>query len=145
MELFSLVSAGGTGTGAVSGASSRPFSMTGRQQDTSLGATSLLSEGLSLKMGSRVKQIFGLDRFRVEPPAFLLGNTRDPAARVTFGQQVTRDLSVTYSTSVSTNEQQVILVEYNINNSTSIIASRDSEGAFGLDVRFRKRLRQSSR
>jgi translocation and assembly module TamB len=145
MELFSLVSAGGTGAGAVTGSSPRPFSTAGRQQDASLGATSLLSEGLSLKMGSRVKQIFGLDRFRVEPPAFLLGNTRDPAARVTFGQQVSRELSVTYSTSVSTNEQQVILVEYNINDSTSIIASRDSEGAFGLDVRFRKRLRQGSR
>ncbi|PYV93309.1 MAG: hypothetical protein DMG05_01820 [Acidobacteria bacterium] len=144
VDLFSLVSSGGAGArGLITGASSRPFATAGRQQDSSLGAASVLSEGLSLKVGSRVKRIFGLDRFRVDP--FLVGNERDPAARVTFGQQITKDLSVTYSTSLSSNEQQVILLEYNVNDSTSIIASRDDEGAFGLDVRFRKRLGQKNR
>jgi translocation and assembly module TamB len=143
-DLFSLVSAGGTGLSNTGVRSTfRPNAMSGRQQDSSLGAATLLSEGLSLKMGSRVKRIFGLDRFRVDP--FLVGNERDPSARVTFGQQVTKDVSVTYSTSLSSNEQQVILVEYNLNDSTSFIASRDAEGSFGLDVRFRKRLRQKHR
>jgi translocation and assembly module TamB len=96
-----------------------------------------------MKMGSGVKRLFGIDRFRVDP--FLVGNERDPSARVTFGQQITKDVSITYSTSVSSNEQQVILIEYQVNDSTSIIASRDAEGAFGLDVRFRKRLRQKNR
>ncbi|MEW5977575.1 MAG: translocation/assembly module TamB domain-containing protein [Acidobacteriota bacterium] len=144
MDLFSLVSSGGAGAGGLSGgAFSRPYSPTGRQQDSRTGATSLLSEGLSLKYSSRVKRLFGLDRFRVDP--FLVGNERDPSARVTFGQQITRDLAITYSTSVSSNEQQVILLEYNVNDSTSIIASRDAEGSFGLDVRFRKRLRQKTK
>ncbi len=145
-DLFSLVSSGGaTATGArgtVSTPSWRPYSTTGTQQDNSLGAQSILSEGLSLKMGSRFKRIFGLDRFRVDP--FLLGNERDQAARVTFGQQVTKDVSITYSASFSSNDQQVIIVEYSVNDNTSIIASRDAEGAFGLDIRFRKRLRQKN-
>lgn len=140
-DLFSLVSSGGAGgRNAVSGSSWRPYSTSGRQQDSSLGAESLLSEGLSLKVGSRFKRIFGLDRFRVDP--FLLGNERDQTARVTFGQQVTKDVAITYSTSFSSTDQQVIIVEYNVNDNTSIIASRDAEGSFGLDVRFRKRLRQ---
>jgi translocation and assembly module TamB len=144
VDLFSLVSTGGTDvSGASSTAYLRPFPTTGRQQDSSVAAASLLSEGLSLKVGSRVKRIFGLDRFRVDP--FLVGAERDPTARVTFGQQITKDLSITYSTSVSSNEQQVIILEYDINNSTSIIASRDDEGALGLDIRFRKRLRQKNR
>jgi|RhiMetdeSRZDD1v2_1073273.scaffolds.fasta_scaffold05619_7 translocation and assembly module TamB len=140
-DLFSLVSSGGGGgRNAVTGSSWRPYSTSGRQQDSSLGAESVLSEGLSLKMGSRFKRIFGLDRFRVDP--FLLGNERDQTARVTFGQQVTKDVAITYSTSFSSTDQQVIIVEYNVNDNTSIIASRDVEGSFGLDVRFRKRLRQ---
>lgn len=94
-------------------------------------------------MGSRVKRIFGLDRFRVDP--FLVGNERDPATRVTFGQQVTKKLSITYSTNVSTNEQQVIFVEYYLNDFTTVIGSRDANGEFGLDIRFRKRLRQRNR
>lgn len=144
VELLGLISSGGTGTAGGRGAASyRPYAASGRQQDSSAAASALLSEGLSMKMGSGVKRIFGIDRFRVDP--FLVGNERDPSARVTFGQQITKDVSITYSTSVSSTEQQVILIEYQVNDSTSIIASRDAEGAFGLDVRFRKRLRQKNR
>jgi translocation and assembly module TamB len=142
VDLLSMVALSGTGSGG-SSSSWRSLSPTGPQQQSSLAAASLLSEGLSMQMGSRVKRIFGIDRFRIDP--FLVGNERDPSARVTFGQQVTRDLSITYSTSVSTNEQQVILVEYNLSDKMSVIASRDADGAFGLDVRFRKRLRQKKR
>jgi len=142
VDLFSLVSSGGT-AGGRGGASYRPYAPSGRQQDTTAAASALLSEGLSMKMGSGVKRLFGIDRFRVDP--FLVGNERDPSARVTFGQQITKDFSITYSTSVSSTEQQVILVEYRVNDSTSVIASRDAEGSFGLDVRFRKRLRQKNR
>jgi translocation and assembly module TamB len=142
VDLLGMVAVRGTGSGGAS-SSYRAFSPTGPQQQSSMAAASLLSEGLSLQMGSRMKRIFGIDRFRIDP--FLVGNERDPSARVTFGQQITRDLSITYSTSVSTNEQQVILVEYNLSDKMSIIASRDAEGAFGLDIRFRKRLRQKHR
>lgn len=142
MDLFSLMSSGGT-AGGRGGASYRPYAPSGRQQDTTAAASALLSEGLSMKVGSGVKRLFGIDRFRVDP--FLVGNERDPSARVTFGQQITKDFSITYSTSVSSNEQQIILIEYRVNDSTSIIASRDAEGSFGLDVRFRKRLRQKER
>ena len=142
MDLFGLVSSGGA-TGSRAGASYRAYSPSGRQQDSTAAASALLSEGLSMKMGSGVKRLFGIDRFRVDP--FLVGNERDPSARVTFGQQITKDFSITYSTSVSSNEQQVILIEYRVNDSTSVIASRDAEGSFGLDVRFRKRLRQKNR
>jgi translocation and assembly module TamB len=142
VELLGLISSGGTAGGRGAG-SYRPYAASGRQQDSSAAASALLSEGLSMKMGSGVKRLFGIDRFRVDP--FLVGNERDPSARVTFGQQITKDVSITYSTSVSSTEQQVILIEYQVNDSTSIIASRDAEGAFGLDVRFRKRLRQKNR
>jgi len=145
-DLFNLVSSGGAGgspgtpgtRGSVSGW--RPYSTSGTQQDSSLGAESVLSEGLSLQVGSKFKQIFGLDRFRVDP--FMLGNERDQTARVTFGQQITKDVSVTYSAGFSSADQQVIIVEYNVNDTTSVIASRDAEGSLGVDVRFRKRLRQ---
>jgi translocation and assembly module TamB len=142
VELFSLVSSGGAGAQPSPGSTFRPYSATGRQLDAPGGAGTLLSEGLSMKVGSSVKRIFGLDQLLVEPRSFLYAGRRDPSARVTVGQQITRNFSATYSTSVSNNEQQVIILVYNVNDSTSIIASRDADGYFGLDVRFRKRLRQ---
>ncbi len=98
-----------------------------------------------MKMGSSVKRLFGLDQFLVEPRSFLYAGRRDPSARVTVGQQITRNFSATYSTSVASNEQQVIILVYNVNDSTSIIASRDADGYLGLDVRFRKRLGQKNK
>ena len=142
VDLFSLISPGGSGAQLSPGSMFRPYSSTGRQMDTPAGAGSLLSEGLSMKMGSSVKRIFGLDQFLIEPRSFLYNGRRDPSAQVTVGQQITRNFSATYSTSVSNNEQQVIILIYNVNDSTSIIASRDADGYFGLDVRFRKRLGQ---
>jgi translocation and assembly module TamB len=142
MEVISLVSSGGASSQDISrNYSSRPFAPnTGLQQDSSASAAALLSEGLSLKVGSRVKRLFGIDRFRVDPGLF--GRQNERTARVTVGQQITRNLSITYSTTVAANEQQVILVEYDFNDSTSLIASRDAEGFFGIDLRFRKRFRQ---
>jgi translocation and assembly module TamB len=145
MEVISLVSSGGAASQEISrNYTSRPFAPnTGLQQDASASAAALLSEGLSLKVGSRVKRLFGIDRFRVDPGLF--GRQNERTARVTVGQQITRNLSITYSTTVAANEQQVILVEYDFNDSTSIIASRDAEGFFGIDLRFRKRFHQPRR
>jgi translocation and assembly module TamB len=141
VELISLVSSGGaTNPDQIYSRASLPFADTGRHLDSSASASALLSEGVSLKVGSRVKRIFGIDRVRVDPGLF--SRPDDRGARVTVGQQVTRNLSITYSTSVAANEQQIILVEYDINDATSIIASRDVDGFFGVDLRFRKRLRQ---
>ncbi len=142
VDIFNLVAMGGSSKSGVTSSSYRPNTTGGTQQDSSSGASALLSEGLSLKMGSRVKRIFGLDSFRVDP--LLIGNERDPTTRVTMGQQVTKNLAITYSTNVSNNEQQVIYIEYFLNESTTVIGSRDIDGAFGLDIRFRKRLRHKN-
>jgi translocation and assembly module TamB len=144
VELINLVSSGGaTNTDSFYSRNSDSFAPAGRHQDASASASALLSEGVSLKVGSRVKRIFGIDRFRIDPGLF--GRPNERVARVTVGQQITRNLSITYSTTVAANEQQIILVEYDVNDSTSIIASRDAEGFFGIDLRFRKRLRQKGK
>ena len=98
------------------------------------GAATILTDLLQSRVGSR----FGLlDRFRLEP--FLVGAENDPVARVTISEQITRDLTITYSQDLSSNRQQIILIEYFLNNDTSFIASRDETGAVGLDVKLRKR------
>jgi len=54
---------------------------------------------------------------------------------------VTKELSVTYSQDLSSNRQQVILIEYFVTGNTSILASRDELGNFGLDVKLRRRIK----
>jgi translocation and assembly module TamB len=107
------------------------------------GATALISEAISSQLGGRVERLFGITRFRVDPGLAGVGSTgsggQNVAARVTVEQQVTRNLTVTYVSNVSSTQQQVIQVEYNVTRNISIVALRDQNGTFGMDIKIKKR------
>ena len=108
------------------------------------GATALLSEAISSQLGGRVERLFGITRFRVDPGLAGVGTTssssgQNVAARVTVEQQVTRDLAVTYVSNVSSTQEQVIQIEYNLNRNISVVALRDQNGTFGVDIKIKKR------
>jgi translocation and assembly module TamB len=103
------------------------------------GATALLSEAISSGLGGRIERLFGISHFRVDP--FLSGTATESnaAARVTIEQQITRGLTVTYSTNAATsNQYQLIQVEYAIRRDLSLIFLRDINGTYGFDVKFVK-------
>jgi len=112
-------------------------------QGGSLGASALLSEAISSQLGGRVERLFGITRFRVDPGLAGVGTSssgQNAAARVTVEQQVTPNLTVTYVSNVSSTQQQVIQVEYNVTRTVSVVALRDQNGTFGIDIKFKKRL-----
>lgn len=110
-------------------------------QTQGYGATAVLSEAISSQLGGRIEQLFGISRFSIDP--FLAGTSteQNAAARVTIEQQVTHGLTITYSTNATSNQQQVIQIEYAVRKDISIVALRDINGTFGLDVKFKKRFR----
>lgn len=106
------------------------------------GATALLSEAISSQVGGRLERLFGITRFRVDPGLVGLGTTatnQNAGPRVTVSQQVTRNLTITYESNVSSTQEQVIQVEFNVNRNVSVVALRDQNGTFGIDVKIRKR------
>ncbi|HTP68378.1 MAG TPA: translocation/assembly module TamB domain-containing protein [Dongiaceae bacterium] len=108
-----------------------------------LGASALLSEAISSQLGGRVERLFGITRFRVDPGLAGVATSssgQNAAARVTVEQQVTPSLTVTYVSNVSSTQQQVIQVEYNVTRNISVVALRDQNGTFGVDIKFKKRL-----
>lgn len=97
----------------------------------------LATQQLSRSIESNVTgRLFGLNRFSIDP--LLTGTGTDPTARITVGRRVTRDLSITYSTNVASNQDQVILIEYRASDRIRFVASRAQDGTFGLDVRLRR-------
>jgi translocation and assembly module TamB len=106
---------------------------------TGLSAASILSESITGVIGKRVQRIFGFESFRVDP--FLAGAENDPTARVTITERVSKDVTITFSRNLSTNEEQIVILEYDVNRNLSVVATRDEDGKFGLDFRFRKRFR----
>jgi translocation and assembly module TamB len=105
---------------------------------TNYGATALLSEAISTGLGGRIEHLFGISHFRVDP--FLAGTATESnaSARVTIEQQVTRDLTITYSSNAASDQQQLIQVEYHVKRDLSIVFLRDVNGTYGLDIKFVK-------
>jgi translocation and assembly module TamB len=133
LEIVSLIAGGRTREEYAARPS--PAVPTGEQLFQS-GAASILFDLLQQRVGNRLG-LLGLDRVRVNP--LIVGRGNNPGARITLSEQVTPSLSITYSQDVSSNQEQVILIEYFVDRNTSIVASRDELGNLGLDVRKRKR------
>jgi translocation and assembly module TamB len=116
----------------------------GTSQSGTAGASAILSEAISSQLGGRVERLFGLTRFRVDPGLAGVGSTgseQTAAARITVEQQVTRNLTITYVSNVSSTQQQVIQVEYNVDRNVSVVGLRDQNGTFGIDIKIKKRFR----
>jgi outer membrane protein assembly complex protein YaeT len=128
--------------------------VTGRTGGPSLGAQDVMNSGIgaagSLLSESFLSQpaqsLLGLNRFQIDPD---LRPNQNPAARVTVGKQVTRDLSFTYSTDLSSQQDQSIIAEYTLSNKFSGTASytqggnvtngANTDSDFTIEVRRRSR------
>ena len=103
------------------------------------GATALLSEAISTGIGSRIEHLFGISSFRVDPFVAETSTESNAAARVTIQEQVARGLTVTYSSNAATsNQYQLIQVEYAIKRDLSVVFLRDITGTYGMDIKWVK-------
>ncbi|HXQ25048.1 MAG TPA: translocation/assembly module TamB domain-containing protein [Candidatus Acidoferrales bacterium] len=130
-DIVALLALGNTGQGT--GLRSQP----GGAQN--YGATALLSEAISSGIGGRIEHLFGISSFRVDPFVAGTATESNAAARVTVQERITRDLTITYSTNAATsNQYQLIQVEYTVKRGLSVVFLRDINGTYGLDVKFVK-------
>jgi translocation and assembly module TamB len=103
-------------------------------------SSAIIAEALNATVSNRVQRLFGVSRIKIDPQG--LSTTETNLARgpqVTIEQQVTNNLTLTYSTSVSQTTQQIIQAEYNVTRNVSIVAIRDQNGVVSIDVRLRTR------
>jgi translocation and assembly module TamB len=132
-EIVALLALGNTGesAGLMSGTASQNY-----------GATALLSEAISSGLGGRIEHLFGISHFSVDPFVAETSTESNAAARVTIEQQVTRDLTITYSTNAATsNQYQMIQVEYAVKRDLSVVFLRDINGTYGMDIKWVKHLK----
>lgn len=110
-------------------------------QTSGVPASALLTEAVSSQVGGRLERLFGITSLRVDPALTTVGSPtgQTGAARVTVQQRVTPNLTVTYVSNVGSTQQQVIQMEYNLSRTVSIVALRDYNGTFGIDVKIKKR------
>lgn len=127
---------------------------TGKTDSSSLGSQDIVSSGLGTAasllseqfISQPAQSVLGLSRFEIDP---VLQPNSNPAARITLGRQITRDLSFTYSTNLGSEQDQSAIVEYTVTNRFSAIASYTQGGTvangastdsnFTIEVRARRR------
>jgi translocation and assembly module TamB len=92
-------------------------------------------------------KLFGLNRFEIDPRISDRG-VANPTARLTLGKQINRNLSITYSTNLASDQNQVVAVEYRLSNRLSFIAQYEQapvtgfsskNDIFSFEVRLKKK------
>jgi translocation and assembly module TamB len=116
---------------------------------TGLGtATSLLTDALINAPAQRAtSKLFGLTRFEINP---IIGGRAGstPAARLTVGKRISKEVTVTYSTNVTSDPNHILALEYRVSDRLSFVAQyeqgstqrlTDRNHNFNFEIRFRKR------
>src|SRR5262252_2918846 len=127
---------------------------TGRADSDTLGSEDLVRSGVGTAaslltqefISKPTESLLGLSRFQIDP---VLRPNSNPAARLTIGRQLARDLAFTYSTNVGSEQDRTALTEYTLTNRFSGIASYTQGGTstrggskdsdFTIEFRSRKR------
>ena len=111
-------------------------------------ATSLLTDALINAPAQRAtSKLFGLTRFEISP---VIGGTTGstPSARLTLGRRISKELTVTYSTNVTSDPNQILALEYRVSDRLSFFAQYEQASTrrlsartnnFSFEIRFRKR------
>lgn len=102
------------------------------------GAYSILGQAISPSSG-RLSKLFGVTNVKIDP--VVQGITNTPQARLTLEEQISRDFIVTYVTNLSQTAEQIFRVEWALNRQYSIVALRDDNGEFGIDILYKKRFK----
>jgi translocation and assembly module TamB len=102
-------------------------------------AGGILGQAVSEQLSNSLQRFFGASRLKIDPT--MTGVDNLPEARLTFEQQVSRDINVTYITNLNRTQEQIVRVQWDLSPRWSAIAVRDSNGLFGIDLQFRKRFK----
>jgi translocation and assembly module TamB len=113
------------------------------QQQTQAGSdpttNALLGGALNATVSSRVGKLFGGATVKIDPS--FVGSLGTSAARITVTEPIAKQVTLVFATNVNQSAQQLIQVQYRLNQSTSIVATRDENGVFSIVYKLRKRYR----
>jgi len=129
VDIINLIATGKTVESAAANPSPSPTS--------AMGAQSLLASGISSQVSGKIAKLAGVSQLQIDPG---LGNDngQNPGARIAIQQRVTSNLLVTFATDITSTQRQAIQIEYKFNPKWSVSGTRDQNGGFGVDGRYRK-------
>lgn len=104
-----------------------------------LGVSGFLTKQVTGELERRAERLFGIDRFRIDP--FLLGDSANPAARITIGEQLTDDFTIVYSSNLTRETEDVLMFEWRLSPTVLLVGTRDEDESFGIDIHLQHRFK----
>ncbi|MBZ5624611.1 MAG: translocation/assembly module TamB domain-containing protein, partial [Acidobacteriia bacterium] len=107
-----------------------------RGQEFQVAQTQMLSYltgRVGASIGHQLEKATGLSRVRVEPN--LIAAETSPGARLTVGQDITRQLNVVYSMDLVDSSDQIYIAEYDLTKRFVTRGVRQSDGSYRFDFR----------
>jgi hypothetical protein len=101
----------------------------------------MLVSPISGQIGEVVEQTLGVDTFQVTPlvtDPMQQSSRFNPSARLTIGKRISNRAYLTFSRSISSSADQIILLEYDQSDRISWILTRNEDDSYALDIRVRK-------
>ncbi|MBV9612192.1 MAG: translocation/assembly module TamB domain-containing protein [Acidobacteriaceae bacterium] len=102
------------------------------------GGSTVLGQAIS-PASNRLSRLFGITNIKIDP--MVQGITNTPQARLTVEQNISRQITVTYVTNLSQTSEQIFRLEWAFSQHYSLVAVRDDNGEFGLDIQYRQRFK----
>ena len=111
------------------------------QQLIQARAARLLTSPISGEIGKVMEETLGVDTFQLTPlvsDPTQLSSRFNPSARLTIGKRISKRAYLTFSRSITTSSDQIILLEYDQSDRTSWVLTRNEDDSYALDFRVRK-------
>ncbi|MGC2696909.1 MAG: translocation/assembly module TamB domain-containing protein, partial [Candidatus Angelobacter sp.] len=102
-----------------------------------LGAQAALASTISSQVSSKIAKLAGVSQLQIDP-GISAGSGQSSGPRIAIQQRVTSNLLVTFAADVTSTQHQAIQVEYKFNPKWSVSGTRNQNGGFGVDGRYRK-------
>ena len=107
------------------------------EESSQQSSTAMITTKLTEEIKNRANKLLGINLLRLDP--YLAGQSSLAASRLTIGKTISKGLVVVYSTNLSTSRQEIAYLQYQLSPAISLIAMRNEEGRYSLDLRLRAR------
>jgi len=100
-------------------------------------AAEFLASQAASAVSKRVQNLFGFDRFRIDPLAGGSGSISN--VQLTVGKRLSKKLFVTYTTTPSASETTVLQAEWQVGKNVVVLFTSNGSDRYSVDVQWEKR------
>jgi translocation and assembly module TamB len=136
-EIVGLLASGKTPTSDPTILANQPAQPS--QSYEQMGESAIVGKALADPVTNRLQRVFGITQLKIDP-AFVSGSQL-PTAQLTFQQQISSNVTFTYTSALDDPNSTIIRAEWALNQQYSAVALRDQNGLVSVLVYYKRQIR----